>query len=124
MSLPAPDLRRVAPRPPQVALAGYALAARAVDKGRAEIAGTVGEYHYDCPLDRRFFAFAGVSASELRELLATGADDAAVEHWLRQQAKPRPAWLRTLWTTLWRCNPLFLVMLLDDTIHTLRGRRG
>jgi len=31
------------------------LAARLLDKCRAALYGTAGEYHYDCPLDRRFF---------------------------------------------------------------------
>jgi hypothetical protein len=35
--------------------AGLAIACRAVDKCRASLAGTPGEYHYDCPLDKHLF---------------------------------------------------------------------
>jgi Domain of unknown function (DUF5069) len=38
------------PRSPRDRLGGYALMARMIDKGRADIQGTVGEYHYACPL--------------------------------------------------------------------------
>lgn len=118
----APDLRHTAPRAPQAALGGFALAARAVDKGRADLAGMVGEFHYDCPLDRRFFSFSGIQAHELKNLLATGADDAAVDAWLRTHAKVKNAALIAVWTTLWRCNPFFLLLNLDDAVHAWRGR--
>ena len=47
----AKDLSKVAPTSPRVRTGGYAILARMADKGRADIAGTVGEYHFNCPLD-------------------------------------------------------------------------
>ena len=50
----APDLTQRPPRSPRVRLGGYAILPRMLDKGRATIAGKNGEYHYNCPMDKRF----------------------------------------------------------------------
>src|SRR5207249_4770630 len=42
----APDLTKRPPRSPRLRLGGYVLLPRMLDKGRAEIAGQAGEYHY------------------------------------------------------------------------------
>jgi hypothetical protein len=76
------DLTKEAPRSPRVRLGGYALLARAIDKGRATLNGTNGGYHYDCPLDNYFFGFKGVAAADLSALLAEGASDQQVVEWL------------------------------------------
>ena len=52
MSTTAKNLTQEAPRSPRTRLGGYALLARAVDKGRASLEGNVGEYHFACPLDQ------------------------------------------------------------------------
>ena len=85
----APDLSKGFPASPHAMLGGYVLAKRCVDKGRAELAGTIGDYHFDCPLDNMFLGFAEIKGSDLREFLATGADDAAVSKWIEQKAKKR-----------------------------------
>lgn len=77
------------PRSPREVLAGYVVAARTLDKCRAMLAGTLGEYHFDCPLDNFFLSFTGISADDFREFVATGADDGAVAEWIGQKAKSR-----------------------------------
>jgi hypothetical protein len=89
MTLKAKDLTKEYPRSPRELLAGYVLAARVLDKCRAAISGTPGEYHFDCPLDRYFFQFAGIDAESFRSFVATGADDGAVAAWIAEQAAPR-----------------------------------
>jgi len=86
----APDLTKHFPGSPHAMLGGFVLAKRCVDKGRAELAGTAGEYHFDCPLDNMFLGFAGIKGSDLRDFLATGADDEAVSEWIAKHAKKRP----------------------------------
>jgi hypothetical protein len=86
----APDLTKGYPASPHAMLAGYVLSKRCVDKGRAQLAGTAGEYHFDCPLDNIFLGFAGLKGPELGEFLATGADDAAVTKWIEEHATKRP----------------------------------
>lgn len=86
----APDLTKGFPHSPHAMLAGYVLAKRALDKCRADLAGTLGEYHFDCPLDNIFFGFAGLKGPEFREFVATGADDEAVAKWIEEHATKRP----------------------------------
>ena len=85
----APDLTKGFPHSPHAMLAGYILAKRALDKCRAELAGTVGEYHFDCPLDNMFFGFAGLKGVDFKEFVATGADDEAVAKWIEKLATKR-----------------------------------
>jgi hypothetical protein len=96
------DLTRQFPASPHAMLGGYVLAQRCVDKGRAELAGTAGEYHFDCPLDNIFLGFAGLKGSDLRELLATGADNAAVGAWIEKNAKKRERVEVIKWNNEWR----------------------
>ncbi|MEO7412167.1 MAG: DUF5069 domain-containing protein [Opitutaceae bacterium] len=81
------DLTKTFPRSPRETLAGYIHAGRMLDKCRAEIAGTAGEYHYDCPLDRCLLDFTGIDAADFKEFVATGADDAAVAEWFAARSK-------------------------------------
>lgn len=61
-----------------------------LDKGRATIAGTNGEYHYNCPLDQRFTSFAGVDAEALKQQLAEGKGDGEILTWVLENAANKP----------------------------------
>lgn len=63
--------------------------ARMIDKGRATINGTNGEYHFDCPVDNTLFGFKGVKGEEVRQLLASGASDEDVLAWFNQHGTPK-----------------------------------
>jgi hypothetical protein len=89
MTLTAKDLTKEYPRSPRETLAGYVIAARMLDKCRAAIAGTLGEYHFDCPLDRIFLDFTGIHAESLRSFVATGANDDQVAAWITEHAAKR-----------------------------------
>ena len=58
------DLRTGCPRSPNESLGFYVLLPRIIDKCRALVAGTQGEYNYNCPLDRQFFDWAEVDAEQ------------------------------------------------------------
>lgn len=90
LRLLAKDLTREYPRSPRETLGGYLLAARALDKCRAVLNGTQGDYHFDCPLDRQFFDFSGVDSNQFKDFVATGATDSEVAEWLQQHAQSRP----------------------------------
>ena len=90
LRLLAKDLTKDFPRSPRATLAGYVLAARCIDKCRAVLNGTAGEYHYACPLDQRWLTFAEVNAEELKNFVATGATDAEIADWITKHAKQRP----------------------------------
>ena len=78
------DLNKEAPRSPRTRLGDYALMARMIDKGRATINGTVGEYHFACPLDQNLFEFKGVQADEVKGVLQSGASDEEVLAWFNK----------------------------------------
>ena len=87
----AKDLTKEAPRSLCQRVKGYAVLARMVDKGRATINGTMGEYHFNCPLDNMLFSFKGVQAEDVKSLLASGATDEQVAAWLDQNGIPKTA---------------------------------
>jgi hypothetical protein len=98
----APDLTKTFPRSPHAMVGGYVLSARCLDKCRADLAGTIGEYHFDCPLDNFFLGFAGLKGPDLKEFVATGADDAAVAKWIEAHAAKRPRIEVIRWNNEWR----------------------
>ena len=82
----APDLSVSFPRSPRETLGGFVVAARTLDKCRAAIAGTLGEYHFDCPLDNFLFDFVGIDAGAFRAKVETGAPDEEIGRWLAESA--------------------------------------
>ncbi len=84
------DLRSSYPRSPREILAGHVHLARMIDKCRAVLAGTEGEYVYPCPLDQRLLEFVQVSADQFTEAVRTGSD-AEVAEWLLANAAPHAA---------------------------------
>lgn len=100
-SLPL-DLTKTFPRSPRVTLAGYVHAARMLDKCRAVVAGTAGEYHFNCPLDRYLLDFTGIDAEAFKTFVATGADDAAVAGWITAHSKAKTAGEVVAWNNKMR----------------------
>ncbi|MDZ4815182.1 MAG: DUF5069 domain-containing protein [Verrucomicrobiota bacterium] len=84
----AKDLTKDYPSGPRRLIGGYVLAARTLDKCRAVLAGTAGEYHFNCPLDRMFFDFSQIDAAAFKSIVASGATDDEVSVWVAQNAKP------------------------------------
>jgi hypothetical protein len=77
------------PRSPRETLGGYVLAARALDKCRAVLAGRQGEYHSNCPLDQRWLKFAEIDYDVFKSFVATGATDEEVATWIGEHARKR-----------------------------------
>lgn len=90
MSLTEPDLTLHPPRSPRVRLGGFVLLPCMLDKGRAELAGANGEYHYNCPLDQRFLEFVGIDAEALKTQLAEGKGDRETLQWVMDNSSTRP----------------------------------
>jgi len=80
------DLTAKAPRSPRVRLGGYVILPRMLDKGRATLAGKNGEYHFDCPMDKRFLSFVGIDANKLKDQLAAGKGDGEILEWINANA--------------------------------------
>ena len=92
------DLTKEAPTSPRVRIGGYAILARALDKGRSEIAGTAGGYHFDCPLDNYLFGFKGVKGGDIRKLLESGASNEEVADWLDENGEPKSEDEKKTWS--------------------------
>lgn len=96
----APDLTQRPPRSPRVRLGGYVLLPRILDKGRASLAGTPGEYRYNSPMDQHWFNFTGITADALAAQIATGSGDGEILAWIDRTAPhPRPPWEVRQWST-------------------------
>ena len=79
------DLRSEAPRSPHIRVGGYAILGRTIDKCRALVAGNIGEYHFDCPLDNMLFGFKGVKSNDFKAQIEQGAGDEEIVEWLNQE---------------------------------------
>jgi hypothetical protein len=83
----AKDLHKEEPRSPDTKLGGFRLAARCLDKCRATLAGTQGDYTYGCPMDQQFLTTAGIDQENFKNFVATGASDEEVAHWIEEHAQ-------------------------------------
>jgi hypothetical protein len=84
----APDLTRHPPRSPHTRLGGYVHLPRMIDKVRATVAGTNGDYHYKCPFDARFFAFTGIDPDAFLAEVKAGRSDSELLAYVTQHSKP------------------------------------
>jgi len=85
------DLTQEAPRSPRIRVGGYAILGRTIDKCRALMAGNVGEYHFDCPLDNMLFGFKGITAADFKAQIENGASDQQMAEWLDATGEKRTA---------------------------------
>jgi Domain of unknown function (DUF5069) len=96
----SPDLTQRPPRSPRVKLGGYVLLPRILDKGRAALAGKLGEYRFaGVGMDRHFFNFVGLDHESLKAELAKGGGDGEVLEWINANVKhPRQPWEIAAWS--------------------------
>ena len=77
------DLTKTYPRSVKDRLAGVVMLARTTDKARAYGKDTLGEYHYNCPMDRAVFSLLGIDHEEFARQ-AAALDDEALARWVGQ----------------------------------------
>jgi hypothetical protein len=94
----AKDLSKEPPSSPRIRVGGYSILSRMADKGRADIAGTLGEFHFDCPLDNILFGFKGVKGSDVRKELENGASDSDLAAWLDKNGIPKTEDEKNAWS--------------------------
>ncbi len=82
------DLSQRAPRSPyRRDVGGIFGLARMADKARAETAGTLGEYVYNCPIDQAITKFAGFTAEDFREAAYLNPNDLELGDWVREHTR-------------------------------------
>ena len=80
----ARDLTKQAPHSPRERTAGFSIVSRAVDKCRASLAGTAGEYHYDSSLDNLLFSFKGITGEQFKTAVQASKTYDDVGAWLQK----------------------------------------
>ncbi len=88
------DLRNIYPRSPQETLGGYVHLPRMIDKARAKLAGTLGEYIWNCPLDQHLLQFLKLDADDLFAIIKKSACDADVLTQIRSRTCHAPAQIK------------------------------
>src|SRR5688572_13180349 len=83
------DLTKQPPHSPRERIGGFAIASRTVDKCRASLAGTLGEYHYDCPLDNVLFSFKGINGEQFKAAVRSAKTYEEVGSWLESTGTKR-----------------------------------
>jgi hypothetical protein len=83
------DLTKESPRSPHIRVGGFAILGRTIDKCRALVAGNIGEYHFDCPLDNTLFGFKGVKGDDFKAQIEQGASDQEMVEWLNQSGEKK-----------------------------------
>jgi len=86
------DLTKQAPHSPRERTGGFAIADRTTDKCRAGMAGKLGEYHYDCPLDNMLFSFKGINGAQFKTAVQAAKNYQDIGVWLQANGtKKTPA---------------------------------
>jgi hypothetical protein len=85
------DLTKQAPHSPRERIGGFVIAKRTIDKCRASLTGTLGEYHYDCPLDNLLFSFKGINGEKFKETVKTAKTYEEIESWLQTNGTKKTA---------------------------------
>ena len=125
----ARDLTKEYPRSARETLAGYVIAPRMLDKCRAHLNGTIGDYLYNFLLDRQFFHFTGIKADEFTSFVATGAMDEEVADWITVHSQVKEPldvikWNNTLRYTTLKDMPDKFQLFMEDylTLNLPRNR--
>lgn len=87
----ARNLAKQAQHSPRERVGGFVIAARTIDKCRANAAGTLGEYHYDCPLDNVLFSFKGITGAQFTSAVASAKNNEDVGTWLQTNGTTKTA---------------------------------
>jgi uncharacterized protein DUF5069 len=92
------DLTKQAPHSPRERIAGFAIARRAIDKCRASLTGTLGEYLYDCPLDNMLFDFKNITSEQFKTVVQVSTSDEEVGAWLLANGATKTATEIKIWS--------------------------
>lgn len=83
-----PNLSQHPPRSARVRLGGFVHLSRLLDKCRALNGGTLGDYIFPCPLDKRFFQFTGIDSQAFLNEVKTGKSDTEMLAWVNAHLQP------------------------------------
>ena len=73
------DLTQTVPRSVSEKMLGIVQLARTTDKAKAVAHGRIGEYHYDCPMDKALFEYLGMDSKAFFNIVKDAKNDAEIE---------------------------------------------
>jgi hypothetical protein len=73
------DLTKNAPRSVRETMLGIVQLARTTDKAKAVAHGSIGEYHYDCPMDQGLFKYLEMDQKEFLNVVKSAKNDSEIE---------------------------------------------
>ncbi|HET9095522.1 MAG TPA: DUF5069 domain-containing protein [Candidatus Baltobacteraceae bacterium] len=95
------DLTKTYPRSVHEKLFGLVQLPRTIDKGKAKAYGNLGEYNYDCPMDKALFEFLGMNGDELLTVIKNAKSDAEIEAYCKPFVDKKPAPEIERWNHEW-----------------------
>ncbi len=81
------DLTAKAPRSPRVRLGGFVILPRMLDKARATLTNSNGEYNFNCTLDQYFLSFVGIEPEGILAQLKSGKGDGEILSYILENSK-------------------------------------
>jgi len=85
------DLTKEPPRSPHEKVGGFMILGRTIDKCRALLFGTIGEYHFDCPLDNQLFGSMDIKGDDFKAFVAEGHSDDEIAAWVEKEGQTKTA---------------------------------
>ena len=73
------DLSKECPRSVHDKMNGVVQLPRTIDKAKAAASGNLGEYHYDCPMDKALFEFLGIDHEQLLNVVRNASNEGEIE---------------------------------------------
>ncbi|MBV8155274.1 MAG: DUF5069 domain-containing protein [Candidatus Eremiobacteraeota bacterium] len=95
------DLTQSYPRSVHARWQGVVQLGRTIDKGKALAHGTIGEYHYNCPMDQAVFAFLGIEHEQLLAVIKRAQGEAEIEAFTRPFVAAKSAEEIARWNREW-----------------------
>jgi hypothetical protein len=76
------DLTKTYPASVRETMHGIVQLKRTIDKGKAQAAGTIGDYNYDCPMDKHLFEFLDLDGDTLLDVIKSASNDAEISEFV------------------------------------------
>jgi hypothetical protein len=99
------DLTKTTPRSVHETFVGIVQLARTTDKAKALTHGNIGEYKYDCPMDKGVFDFLGINGPEYLKIVKNAKSDAEIEAFVKPFASKKSAQEIALFNKQWMTTP-------------------
>lgn len=76
------DLTTSYPSSVRELLLGIVQLKRTIDKGKASASGKLGEYAYDCPMDKHLFEWLGITGEDLLDVIKSAKSDDEISEYV------------------------------------------